>query len=167
MTRLEKCKLFESKGFTYNPETGDITSHRGKIITTKNDEGYINLQSYIGLKKINLLGHHFAYWMHYRIIPEYPLVMDHNDRNESNNRINNLNITTQSKNVINRGWIENCKGCGFEKSTGKWKTSIQLDKKRKYLGRFSTEKEARQAYLNALQYYYPDRYNELKNKNLI
>ena len=36
MTRLEKCELLKSKGYTYNPETGKIFNRFGKELTAKN-----------------------------------------------------------------------------------------------------------------------------------
>ena len=168
MTRLEKCRLFEEKGYRYNPETGEIRSHKGKIITCKHPRGYIYLGIKLHGKRINLLGHQFAWWCYYREIQENDeLVIDHIDRNPSNNRITNLRVTTQQENTINRDWIENCLGYYFHKRTGKWKASIQTEGKQKYLGGFNTEKEARTAYLTALAFYYPDRYKILEEKGLL
>ena len=168
MTRLEKCKLFEAKGYRYNPETGVITGIRGKVITRKHGDGYTRLAIELDGKKIKLYGHHFAWWCYYREIHEDDvLVIDHYDRDPSNNRITNLRVTTQLNNVINRDWVENCLGYYFYKPTGKWKAQIQAEGKQKYLGYFTTEEEARIAYLAALAFYYPDRYNSLQEKGLI
>jgi hypothetical protein len=167
MTRLEKCRLFEEKGYRYNPETGVITGIRGKVITRKHTQGYIQLAIELDGKLIQLLGHQFAWWMSYREIHDDELVIDHIDRNPSNNRISNLRVTTQLNNVINRDWIENCLGYRFYKPSGKWKASIQAEGKQKHLGYFPTEEKARAAYLAALAYYYPDRYNSLQEKGLI
>jgi hypothetical protein len=165
MTRLEKCKLFEEKGFKYNPETGDITSHKGNVITAKTN-GYILLATSLDGKQIILRAHQFAWWMIYREIHEGDeLVIDHIDRDPSNNRITNLRVTTHQENNINMDRIENCLGYYFFKLAGKWRAKIQADCKVKHLGLFDTEEEARQAYLTALKNYYPDRYEHLKNIN--
>ena len=164
MTREEKCKLFETKGFKYNLETGVITGIRGKVITGKS-QGYIYLGIRLNGKIVSLSGHHFAWWMSYREVPNEDLVIDHIDRDPSNNRITNLRVTTQQENTINSDRIENCKGYDFYKPTGKWRAQIKVDCKLKYLGYFSTEEEARQAYLAALAFHYPDRYTILKNIN--
>jgi len=165
MTREEKCKLFEEKGFKYNPESGEIVGISGNVITGKFTQGYINLGIGLNGKKIQLRGHHFAWWMYYREVSDENLVMDHIDRDKSNNRITNLRITTREGNAINSDRIENCKGYGFHKPAGKWLAQIRVDGKLKYLGLFDTEEEARQAYLTALKNYYPDRYETLKNIN--
>jgi hypothetical protein len=164
MTRLEKCKLFEEKGFKYNPETGDITSHKGKV--TKPDSwGYIHLGIGLNGKTVGLFGHHFAWWMSYHEVPDEDLVIDHIDRDQSNNKISNLRSITQKNNVINSDRIENCLGYYFHKPTGKWRGRIYIEGKLKHLGLFDTKEKARAAYLAALKFYYPDRYETLKNIN--
>jgi hypothetical protein len=167
MTRREKCKLFYERGFRYNPETGEITGISGKVITA-NSRGYIHLGIRLDGKQIKLYGHQFAWWMIYREIHEDDvLVIDHDDRDPSNNRITNLRITTHQENIINCDWVENCKGYDFYKRSGKWRAYIYVDGKQKHLGYFDTEEEARQAYLAALAFHYPDRYETLKNKNML
>jgi hypothetical protein len=164
MTRKEKCELFEAKGFKYNLETGVITGIRGKVITGKS-QGYIHLAITLGGKHIKLYGHHFAWWMSYREVPDEDLVIDHIDRDPSNNRITNLRVTTQQENTINMDRVENCLGYYYSKPSGKWRARIWVDDKLKHLGLFPTEEEARQAYISALAFYYPDRYIILKNIN--
>jgi hypothetical protein len=169
MTRTEKCELFYSRGYRYNPETGEITGIRGKVIKRKSKNGYIEL--HIGPKKdtkIGLFGHQFAWWCHYGEIHEDDsLVIDHDDRVKTNNRLSNLKLTTSEENNLNREWIETSKGYSFCKRSRKWKSSIQVEGKLKHLGYFDTEKEAREAYLTALAYYYPDRYKILEEKGLL
>jgi hypothetical protein len=168
MTRLEKCRLFEAKGFTYNPETGEITGIRGKVITRKHTQGYILLAIELDGKNITLYGYHFAWWSFYREIHEdAELVIDHVDRDKTNNRISNLKLTTRWENVINSDRVENCKGYYYSKQFGKWIPYVWVNQKQINLGYFSTEEEARQAYLTSFQFYYPDRYEILKNKGIL
>jgi len=165
MTREEKCKLFESKGFRYDPETGEITSHRG-IVPKPNSRGYIWLGIRLDGKKIQLYGHQFAWWCYYREIQENDeLVIDHYDRDPSNNRITNLRLITKLENVINSDRIENCLGYYFHKRIGKWRASIQAEGYQKHLGYFDTEEEARQHYLEQLSIYYPERYKKIKGQS--
>jgi hypothetical protein len=168
MTREEKCKLFEAKGFKYDSETGEIRSHKENPVIRKR-RGYITL----GLRKedksgiVNLAGQIFSWWMFHReILPDH-LVIDHEDRDKTNNRISNLKINTKEGNAINSNSWENSRGYTFHKPTGKWQAKIRLDNKAKHLGLFPTEKEAREAYLTALAYYYPDRYKILEEKDLL
>ena len=167
MTRQEKCELFEAKGFKYDPETGEITGIRGKVITRKHTQGYIFLAIVLDGKNITLRAHQFAWWISYREVPDEDLVIDHIDRDPSNNRISNLKLKTQQENVINSDRVENCKGYYYSKQFGKWIPYVWVNKKQINLGYFSTEEEARQAYLDAFKSCYPERYEILKNKDLL
>jgi hypothetical protein len=168
MTRKEKCELFYEKGFRYNPETGEINGPRGKVITSKHTKGYINLGIGLNGKHIKLYGHQFAWWSYYGEIHEGDeLVIDHGDQDKTNNKISNLKLKTQLENQFNSQKWENHNGYYFHKPSGKWKSYIWFEGKKKHLGYFDTEKEAREAYLTALAYYFPDRYKILEEKGLL
>ena len=79
-----------------------------------------------------------------------PLLIDHIDRDGKNNCRSNLRPVTPQQNNFNT----NAKGYSFEKQTRKWKSSICLDEKRITIGRYDTEEEAKEAYLNAKQEYH-------------
>ena len=141
MTRLEKCELLKSKGYTYNPETGKIYGMFGKEIKRLSDDGYINLDN-------NLRGHHFAwYWVYGNVDFEQ---LDHINRIKNDNRISNLRDVTHAENQLNRFG----KGYGWFKNKNKWRSYIQTNKLYKHLGYFNTEEEARQAYLQAKEKYH-------------
>ena len=142
MTRLEKCELLKSKGYTYNPNTGKIFGMFGKEITNRDKEGYVIL-SVLGLK-----AHHYAWFMTYGNVDFEHL--DHKDRNPSNNKIENLRIITNSQQRQN----SNSKGYGWHKINKKWYSSISFDGKRIHLGYYKTEEEARDAYLEAKKKYH-------------
>jgi hypothetical protein len=80
-------------------------------------------------------------------------VTDHRDGNKLNNHISNL------RDVTPRGNNQNLKshregklvGCRFHKRSNKWEARINEDGKYKFLGNFSTELEAHQAYMTACQ----------------
>ena len=166
MTREEKCKLFESKGYTYNPETGEIFGVRGKPVSRITDDGYNYLGLRLNKKLIQLLGHHFAWWNHYGEIHEdNVLVIDHWDQDKTNNKISNLRLTTQTENLLNSSRADKTKGYTFCKRTGKWKATISYKRKSILLGYFDTGEEARQAYLDALKIYYPDRYTKVTGQS--
>jgi len=76
--------------------------------------------------------------------------IDHKDIDKTNNNIENLRVVTHQENGFNR----NCKGYYFDKKKQKWKAEICVNGKKKYLGRFNTEEEARQAYLEAKKIYH-------------
>jgi hypothetical protein len=146
MTRLEKCELLKSLGYTYDAETGKIFGMKGKEITRKCNKGYICLTNQ--LFKGNLKGHHFAWYMIYDNV-DFEM-LDHINRIKSDNRIVNLRISNTQKNAFNT----NAKGYYFDKSTNRWRSIISIDGKKKHLGRFDTEEEAKEAYLIAKEKYH-------------
>ena len=81
----------------------------------------------------------------------YPIV-DHIDRNKSNNSLDNLRLVTASQNSINSNNVDEAKG--YHKSGDYWQAVICSVGKRIYLGNFKTQKEARLAYLKAKEKYH-------------
>ena len=141
MTRLEKCELLKSKGFTYDPETGNIFNPKGKEIIRKCDKGYILLANH-------LKGHHFAWYITYDNV-DFEM-LDHINQIKYDNRICNLRISTNQKNLFNN----NKKGYSWHNVANKWISQIGLNNKSIYLGLFNTEEEARNAYLQAKEKYH-------------
>lgn len=97
--------------------------------------------------------------MHHGHIPE-GMVIDHIDGDTLNNRIENLRAVTREHN----SWNNLAKGCSFHKRDKVWQANIRVNKKLIYLGSFSTEEEAKQAYNDAkLKYHsgYVDRLEKL------
>ena len=146
MNREEKCKLCLELGYSYNPETGDVIGLRGNVIKRKNPRGYIS----IGREDLfqgQLYAHHFAwYYIHKEIVE----CIDHINGDTSDNRICNLRSITQQQNTFNN----KSKGYFFDKTKNKWRPVLTIDGKRKYLGRYDTEEEARNAYLQLKEKYH-------------
>lgn len=80
------------------------------------------------------------------------LVVDHIDDNKLNNRVENLQITTQRFNAYKTQakYTSKYKGVYWNKSACKWMSSIYIGGKRKYLGLFTDEHEAHLAYQKKL-----------------
>ena len=76
--------------------------------------------------------------------------IDHIDGDIANNDIRNLRVVTSQQNSFNT----RAKGYYWHKSTKKWMAQIRLNNKHKYLGRFKTEEEAHNAYLEAKKKYH-------------
>ena len=78
-------------------------------------------------------------------------MIDHIDGDKLNNRIENLRIVTQQQNQFNQ---KRAKGYCWHKQNKKWMAQIHIDEKKKHLGCFKTEEEAREAYLKAKEIYH-------------
>jgi len=149
MTREEKCKLAIKRGYTYNSETGIIYNKLGKIVNNINKDGYIRIATTISFKKgIVLVGHQFAWYYMYKECVEQ---IDHVNGIRDDNRICNLRSVTHQQNTWNR---TNVKGYSLRKNTNKWRSTIELNKKKIHLGDFNSEFEARNAYLEAKKKYH-------------
>jgi hypothetical protein len=149
MTRLERCELLKSKGYTYNPETGKIYGMRGQELISKNTNGYVIL--FVKNKPdIQLYGHHFAYYCVYGNV-DFKM-LDHINEIKSDNRIDNLRVSNYTQN--NSNVIKSAKGYTWDKNRNKWASKISVNYKTINLGRFDTEEEARNAYLEAKKKYH-------------
>jgi hypothetical protein len=144
MTRLEKCELLKSKGYTYDKETGKVCNKNGnELKSTDGKYLYITLPNHTRLAQ-----HHYAWFMTYGNVDFVEL--DHINRIKTDNRIFNLRISNRTQQQFNRG----AKGYYEYKRTGKWVSRIQVNKKTICLGTFNTELEAKKAYLDAKKLYH-------------
>ena len=148
MTELEKCQLAKERGFSYCPVSGEIKSVRGNVITTKT-KGYTMVQLIIEGKRYYICAHRLAWFLHYGTLPINSI--DHIDGNRSNNRIDNLRDVTQQQNTFNQ---TTAKGYCWHKKNNKFQALIGINGKRKHLGYYTTEQEARNAYLKAKEIYH-------------
>jgi hypothetical protein len=80
-------------------------------------------------------------------------VVDHIDNNQFNNRLDNLQLTTQRHNASKdkKGGTSKYIGVCWHKNANKWMARIKLNGKENYLGYFTDEIEASKAYQNALK----------------
>lgn len=133
--------------FVYDP-VGGVFCHResrgrvkaGSVAGTPKDN-YIS----IGMDKKTYYAHRLAYMYMYGEIPD-GYEIDHIDGDGTNNSIGNLRLVDRLDNCNN---LSNAKGYYFDSKTEKYMALIQHKGQRINLGRFSTEKEARDAYLIA------------------
>lgn len=140
MTRLEKCELLKSKGYTYDAETGKIYGSKGKIIKSVDTYGY-NIIKNKNWFQGEVKGHHFAWYMMNGNVDFNEL--DHINRNPHDNRIVNLRSSNRKEQQYNR----NSKGYTYRKDVNKYLAQIQIGGKNKYLGYFNSEEEASKVYL--------------------
>ncbi len=125
--------------------------YAGKPILCVGSHGYICFNILIENKKHHMLAHRVIWAIHNNYFPK---VIDHIDRNRTNNKIENLRECTQSQNncnkkVTNRSSLKE-KGIVYlgEKLNGekRYASYIGKDKKTYYLGTFKTVSEAKEAY---------------------
>ena len=94
--------------------------------------------------------HRLVYLIEKGVLPEY---IDHINGNRIDNRFLNLRLVNKRQNAQNFTAHRNGKlvGTSFEKNRGLWESSIHIDGKKKHLGRFKTEFEAHQRYVQELK----------------
>mgnify|MGYP003659218186 CR=1 FL=1 len=111
----------------------------------------VNLQKDFKSKKYYV--HHLVSILFLNHIPNgsTKIVIDHIDSNKFNNNVNNLQIVSQSINII-KAIKRRCKttskykGVCFDKARNKWLSSATRNGKGIFLGRFKTEIEAYNKY---------------------
>ena len=82
----------------------------------------------------------------------HKMVVDHIDTNKLNNKLYNLQVITNRKNLSkDRKGTSKYTGVFLAKGRNKWRAMISINGKQKHLGCFVNEKEAAQAYENELK----------------
>ena len=83
----------------------------------------------------------------------HKMVVDHIDNNKENDKLYNLQVITNRENVSKdkKGGTSKYIGVYKYKRKNKFRAAIRIDGKIKYLGLFTDEKEAAQAYKNELK----------------
>lgn len=121
---------------------------KGNIAGSFNPLGY----KQVSINNAKYSIHRLIYIYHNGDIPN-DLVIDHIDRDTTNNRIENLRLVTKEENAQNTLPT----GAVFHKSLGKWLARIQVNGDVKYLGSFITKEEAQEVYYKAkLKYHIKD-----------
>jgi hypothetical protein len=83
--------------------------------------------------------------------------LDHKNRDNSDNRIDNIREATRSENCANRsrwGTSSRYRGVHYHSRLKKWEAGIRVDGKRKYLGVFHKEIDAALAYDQAAREFF-------------
>jgi len=141
--------LFKEKGWKYDPETGELITPNGNVVKSVNDSGYICC--YIRdefNKKFIIRGHRLGWFLHFSVVPN---IIDHIDGNRKNNKLSNIRNVNSSQNLFNK---KKTLGYHFIESRNKYVAYITFYGKRKHLGYFVNEEDAKQAYLNAKEKYH-------------
>ena len=132
-----------------------LKCNRKKILKASvNTVGYLRVNLYKNKKSINRTIHQLVAESFLGHIPSgYKLVVDHINNNKLDNRLDNLQITTNRENTykFQFNYSSKYKGVHWSKLLKKWITQIHINGKTKYLGSFINEFDASKAYQTALK----------------
>lgn len=118
----------------------------------------------VGISGKTYLNARLIFLFHYGYLP---VEVDHKDRNQLNDKIENLRPASKHENMRNISSRKNSSskylGVCREKRYNKWYANIYIDGKLKFLGSFETEEQAALAYNEAAKVHY----KEFANLNII
>jgi hypothetical protein len=83
----------------------------------------------------------------------HKIVVDHINNDQSDNRLENLQIITNRQNILKdiKNKTSKYTGVSWDSNRKKWQVGIKINGKRYALGRFNCEEEANQVYQNKLK----------------
>lgn len=135
----ELLELFEySEGRLFWKINSRFSSNKGSEAGYRSPCGYCFITiNYVKYKRSRLV------WALHHGWPLCDSLVDHINRNKTDDRIENLRLVDISQNRWNSS---NIKGYTYEKSRKKYKVTIMVRGKRLLIGRYDTEEEAKAAY---------------------
>jgi hypothetical protein len=141
------------KRLNYDPETGKLTwkfcrdSHKiGAEAKSLDVSGYVQ----VNIAGTVVKGHRLAWFIHYGEWPNGHI--DHINGVRNDNRIANLRVVTNAINCQNkrRALPKSKTGVlGVVKVGDRYQANIHFNRKKRYLGTYSTPEEAHQVYVEA------------------
>ena len=137
-----EVKCWDNLGNSFWIDIDDLERVRPYYFSLHGSDGYFS--TIINKKRVYL----------HRFIMNAPkdMVVDHVNHLREDNRKCNLRVCTKNQNNMNLS----CKGYYFNKKYNKWQAYITLDGKRKSLGTFEKEVDAKEARKNAEKEYFKD-----------
>ena len=139
--------------YSYDVLRGALISRKRENTEVKGSPlptGYKQLQMWVecnGVRKVRGIGYHRAIYAWFT--GAWPTgEVDHINRNNRDNRIQNLRDVTPRKNKQNSSRFQ---GGVSVRPSGKWRARITIDGKRTILGTFPSKAEAQAAYQTALK----------------
>ena len=147
INKKTQIQIAINKGYTCNPETGEVFGARGNRLNQITKGGYKTFKVQHDNKSYRITHHQFIW---YCSNGDLPKEIDHINKIKVDNRIENLREVSHQQNM----WNRKSKGAYFKKKLNKWQSLIGLNGKVIYLGVFDTELEAKEAYTNAKKIYH-------------
>jgi len=151
ITREECHELFEYKDGTLYWKESRGSVKTGDEVGTVSGGGYLQVR----INKIKVMVHRVIYFM---LTGEQPATLDHVDGCRTNNRIENLQMVTQSQNLMkSKKYSSNTSGVTgvyLCSSTGRWQARISISKRLTHLGYYETFEEAVRVRKDAEKKYY-------------
>jgi len=123
----------------------------GDVAGCVDNKGYVT----VGINRRIYKSHRLAWLIVHGVWPDG--LIDHIDGNKSNNRLSNLRLVNETGNAENvrRPNKRNKSGfMGVIWFQNKWRASITIKHKTKWLGDYATPEEAHQVYLDAKRSYH-------------
>lgn len=156
LLRNELSAEYLRKVLFYDPDTGIFTWYPKRFRPNGGIAGHVQANGYVTIRIDDrpYYAHRLA-WLY--VHREWPLnLIDHKDRNPSNNRIENLRDATQSQNMANALKQSNnrsgARGVCFDASRQLWLAYIS----KRHIGRFATFEEALHARAEAEKHIHPE-----------
>lgn len=151
--RLKELFYYDHEtGFFVRKKTVSPNAKNGDIAGTKSKRGYF----VISVDNKIYYAHRLAWLYVYGVFPNN--MIDHIDCNRLNNRISNLRDVEEYKNHQNLTKPKKNNKSGFMgvvSQNNKWRASISINGKYKYIGMFKTPEEAHEAYLSVKREMHP------------
>lgn len=147
MTIEERCKLAIERGYTYNPETGDVYGLSGNKLNKRNSKGFKIIRISLDKKRYEIKVRQFAWYCVHKEVAD---CVSHINGVKDDDRIDNLRSGTMHQNYF---VYRKAKGYVFDKDKKRFRAHISIKGKKIHLGYFLKEEDAAQAYLKAKQKY--------------
>jgi hypothetical protein len=150
--------LYEVSSLGRIKSLGNDKTRKEKILkpfVTGKYRNYYTLELSEGGIKKTFKVHHLVVlsFLNYTRDKNKDLVVDHINNDQSDNRLENLQIITNRENISKdiKNATSKYTGVSWDKHRDKWKAEIAHNRIKYNLGRFKTELEAHQAYQNKLK----------------